>query len=180
MEFTHASLTYAGTERAALRDITLRVDAHEKVGVVGRTGAGKSSLLTALFRLHEMTGTAEGCVRIDGVDIARVGLFDLRHRMSIIPVGARLVCLRPWSTRRGPCAQQDPFLFTGTLRFNLDPFGQRTDAQLWDALARSELKATVERLPGTLDFAVVSARAPAREAEPRSTAPLADGEWQEL
>ncbi|EJU01052.1 ABC protein [Dacryopinax primogenitus] len=99
-----------------LKGVEWNVRAGEKVGVVGRTGAGKSSLLIALFRLVELSG---GKITIDGLDIADMGLQDLRARLSIIP--------------------QDPLLFSGTIRSNLDPFGLYDDARLWDALRRSYL-----------------------------------------
>ncbi|KZT61359.1 ABC protein [Calocera cornea HHB12733] len=99
-----------------LKGVEWNVRAGEKVGVVGRTGAGKSSLLIALFRLVELSG---GKITIDGLDIADMGLQDVRSRLSIIP--------------------QDPLLFSGTIRSNLDPFGLYDDARLWDALRRSYL-----------------------------------------
>ncbi|KZP00831.1 ABC protein [Calocera viscosa TUFC12733] len=99
-----------------LKGVEWNVRAGEKVGVVGRTGAGKSSLLIALFRLVELSG---GKITIDGLDIADMGLQDVRSRLSIIP--------------------QDPLLFSGTIRSNLDPFGLYDDATLWDALRRSYL-----------------------------------------
>ncbi|PHH84520.1 hypothetical protein CDD83_1818 [Cordyceps sp. RAO-2017] len=99
-----------------LRGLSLDVAAGERVGIVGRTGAGKSSVVGALFRLAEL---AAGAIRIDGVDIATVGLHDLRSRLAIIP--------------------QDPTLFRGTVRSNLDPFHEHTDLELWSALRQADL-----------------------------------------
>lgn len=88
---------------------------------MGRTGAGKSSLTLGLFRIVE---AAAGQILIDGVDIGRLGLHTLRARITIIP--------------------QDPVLFTGSLRVNLDPYGKFSDAEVWRALERSHLKTLVE------------------------------------
>ncbi|KAI1399857.1 P-loop containing nucleoside triphosphate hydrolase protein [Hypoxylon fuscum] len=94
-----------------LKDLSINIQGGEKIGIVGRTGAGKSSVASALFRLAELSG---GEIIIDGLDIKQVPLPVLRSRISIIP--------------------QDPTMFRGTVRSNLDPFGQHTDTELWDAL----------------------------------------------
>ncbi|KAJ1665762.1 hypothetical protein IW140_003278 [Coemansia sp. RSA 1813] len=101
-----------------LHNITLSVSHGEKIGVVGRTGAGKSSLALALLRFIEAT---KGRIVLDGVDISKIGLEDLRRNVTIIP--------------------QDPVLFNGTIRYNLDPFGEYPDEILWEALQRTFLVA---------------------------------------
>eukprot|EP00899_Mesostigma_viride_P026356 jgi/Mesvir1/6905/Mv09064-RA.1 len=106
----------------ALRGLTLEVQPGEKVGVVGRTGAGKSSLMLALFRLVE---PEEGQLLLDGVDISKVGLTTLRSSMCIIP--------------------QDPVIFSGTLRRNLDPFSRYSDEQVWEALRLSGMEDVAQR-----------------------------------
>ncbi|KAK7480989.1 hypothetical protein BaRGS_00027804 [Batillaria attramentaria] len=112
-----------------LKGISCRINGGEKIGIVGRTGAGKSSLTLALFRIIEAAG---GAIIIDGINIADIGLHDLRSRLTILP--------------------QDPVLFSGSLRFNLDPFDQFTDDQVWQALDRAHLKNFVSELPDGLQY----------------------------
>ncbi|KAL9978312.1 hypothetical protein ACROYT_G015811 [Oculina patagonica] len=100
----------------------------EKIGVVGRTGAGKSSLVSALFRMPDPSGK----VVIDGVDIASINLQEARRSMAVIT--------------------QDPVLFGGTLKRNMDPFSQYTHHEIWTALEGVQLKTLVEGLPGQLEF----------------------------
>eukprot|EP00753_Platysulcus_tardus_P017931 PLAT6639.1.p1 GENE.PLAT6639.1~~PLAT6639.1.p1 ORF type:complete len:1605 (+),score=860.88 PLAT6639.1:73-4887(+) len=114
-----------------LRGLTVELRPSEKVGVVGRTGAGKSSLFQALFRIFEATS---GSVTIDGVNIADIGLKDLRSALSIIP--------------------QEPVLFSGTVRTNLDPFETYEDHELWSVLERAHLKSVVESHPSRLEMPV--------------------------
>ncbi len=99
-----------------MKNVTFNVAPGEKIGIVGRTGAGKSTIMNALFRINEL---ATGKVQIDGIDISTLGLDQLRSKMSIIP--------------------QDPVLFKGSVRQNLDPFNSYNDVELWDALKRSWL-----------------------------------------
>lgn len=114
--FDDVSMAYRPGLPLVLKDISVSVLPGEHVGICGRTGAGKSSIMNALYRLSELSA---GSVTIDHVDISQIGLNDLRSKLSIIP--------------------QDPVLFNGTIRSNIDPFGQRDDAALWDALRRSWL-----------------------------------------
>ena len=100
-----------------LHNISADINGGERVGIVGRTGAGKSSLTLALFRLIE---PAQGKIVIDGLDISKLGLHRLRSKLTIIP--------------------QDPVLFSGTLRINLDPFEEHNDEQVWKALELAHLK----------------------------------------
>ncbi|XP_030376834.1 probable multidrug resistance-associated protein lethal(2)03659 isoform X2 [Scaptodrosophila lebanonensis] len=106
-----------------LKSLNFSIKAREKVGVVGRTGAGKSSLINALFRLS----FNDGSVLIDKRDTEEMGLHDLRSKISIIP--------------------QEPVLFSGTMRYNLDPFEQYPDAKLWEALDEVHLKDAISELP---------------------------------
>ena len=111
----------------AIEGLDCRINGGEKVGIVGRTGAGKSSLTVALFRMVE---AATGSISIDGVDISKMGLHELRHKLTIIP--------------------QDPVLFAGSLRVNLDPFEAHSDEELWRALELSHLKGHVAGIEGGL------------------------------
>uniref|UniRef100_A0A8C7FHF8 Multidrug resistance-associated protein 4 n=1 Tax=Oncorhynchus kisutch TaxID=8019 RepID=A0A8C7FHF8_ONCKI len=125
--FDRVSFSYSSDGPVVLKDMKAMFRPKEKVGIVGRTGAGKSSLVSALFRLAE----PEGRIYIDGVLTSEIGLHDLRQKMSIIP--------------------QDPVLFTGTMRKNLDPFHQYTDEDLWNALQEVQLKSVVEELPNKME-----------------------------
>uniref|UniRef100_A0A8C8HMP8 ATP-binding cassette, sub-family C (CFTR/MRP), member 2 n=1 Tax=Oncorhynchus tshawytscha TaxID=74940 RepID=A0A8C8HMP8_ONCTS len=117
LRFENFKVRYRPELDLVLHGITCDIDSTEKIGIVGRTGAGKSSLTNCLFRIIE---AAEGRILIDGTDIATLGLHDLRTRLTIIP--------------------QDPVLFSGTLRMNLDPFETFSDEEIWRVLELSHLK----------------------------------------
>ncbi|OOO08083.1 ABC transporter transmembrane region [Aspergillus oryzae] len=114
--FQNVQMRYREGLPLVLKGLTMSIQSGERIGVVGRTGAGKSSIVSALFRLTELSG---GNIRIDGVNIASIALHDLRSRLAIIP--------------------QDPTLFRGTIRSNLDPFNEYTDLELWSALRKAHL-----------------------------------------
>lgn len=126
--FENATLSYRSDLPPVLNDISIDVKPGERVGIVGRTGAGKSSMLMALFRMSELSS---GRILVDGQDLRRLSLKEARSHLSIIP--------------------QDPVIFSGTVRSNLDPFKAYSDAQLWDALERAHLKHFVAGLEGKLD-----------------------------
>jgi ATP-binding cassette subfamily C (CFTR/MRP) protein 1 len=115
-----------------LRDLTFTAMGGEKLGICGRTGSGKSSLFLALFRIVEPAG---GSIKIDGVDVTTLGLHKLRSKMAMIP--------------------QDPFMFAGTVRTNLDPFDEHPDVAIWEVLGKVGLRATVEEAAKKLDMEVV-------------------------
>ncbi|KAG5895082.1 hypothetical protein JTB14_021044 [Gonioctena quinquepunctata] len=120
IEYKNISMRYLETQ--VLRDLNFQINAREKIGIVGRTGAGKTSLLMALFNLYKF----DGSILIDGVDTKTVKLENLRRNISIIP--------------------QEPVLFSETIRYNLDPFGEYTDDQIWAALDQSLLRSAVPSL----------------------------------
>eukprot|EP00898_Chlorokybus_atmophyticus_P006293 jgi/Chlat1/6665/Chrsp49S06158 len=115
-----------------LMDVSFNIKGGEKIGICGRTGCGKSTLMMALYRIVE---PYSGTVYIDGIDTSLLGLQDLRSRLALVP--------------------QDPVIFSGSVRSNIDPFGEaQTDAQLWDALQQAGLAASVSALPGGLDASI--------------------------
>jgi ATP-binding cassette subfamily C (CFTR/MRP) protein 4 len=129
--FSAVSMRHSAHNPLVLQDLNLTIRAGEKIGIVGRTGAGKSSIISTLFRLYNFEGT----ISIDGVDIKTVPLHALRSKIAIIP--------------------QEPILFLGTLRQNLDPFDEYSDSQLWNALEDVDLKEVVSGLPSGLDSEVL-------------------------
>ncbi|XP_055852068.1 probable multidrug resistance-associated protein lethal(2)03659 [Episyrphus balteatus] len=130
IDFIDAKLKYAKDGEYVLKGLNFTINPREKLGIVGRTGAGKSSIAQALFRL----AYTEGTIKIDGHDVGQLGLHDLRSRISIIP--------------------QDPVLFSGTIRYNLDPFEEKTEEDMWHALAAVEMKNYISSLEGGLNFIV--------------------------
>uniref|UniRef100_A0A672NT55 ABC-type glutathione-S-conjugate transporter n=1 Tax=Sinocyclocheilus grahami TaxID=75366 RepID=A0A672NT55_SINGR len=128
IEFQDYGLQYRKGLELALKGISVHIKEREKIGIVGRTGAGKSSLALGIFRILE---AAKGQIYIDGINIAEIGLHDLRSRITIIP--------------------QDPVLFSGSLRMNLDPFDAYSDEEVWNALELAHLKNFVSELPDKLN-----------------------------
>uniref|UniRef100_A0ABI0NUM2 ATP binding cassette subfamily C member 13 n=1 Tax=Bos taurus TaxID=9913 RepID=A0ABI0NUM2_BOVIN len=127
VEFVDYRARYRDDLGLALQDITFQTHGEEKIGIVGRTGAGKSTLSNCLFRIVERSG---GKIIIDGIDISTIGLHDLRGKLNIIP--------------------QDPVLFSGTLQMNLDPLDKYPDHELWEVLELCHLKEFVQSLPKKL------------------------------
>lgn len=114
--FDKVEMRYRANLPLVLRGLSMHIQAGERIGIVGRTGAGKSSIMSTLFRLVEISA---GSITVDGLNISTIGLQDLRSRLAIIP--------------------QDPTLFRGTIRSNLDPFSEHTDLELWSALRQADL-----------------------------------------
>ncbi|ESW15509.1 hypothetical protein PHAVU_007G077900 [Phaseolus vulgaris] len=138
VQINELQLRYRPDAPLVLRGITCTFEGGHKIGIVGRTGSGKSTLIGALFRLVEPAG---GKIVVDGIDISSIGLHDLRSRFGIIP--------------------QDPTLFNGTVRYNLDPLSHHSDQEIWEVLGKCQLQEAVqEKEEGLgLDSSVVEAGA---------------------
>ena len=134
VQFKSVSLTYGSPLQAVVHDLSLHILPGQKVGICGRTGSGKSSLAMSLFSAVRVCA---GEILLDGVNIGRVPLSRLRSSLSVIP--------------------QDPVLFSGTVRFNLDPRRAVDDRELWDVLEVAQLRQLVEDLPRQLDTPVTDA-----------------------
>jgi ATP-binding cassette, subfamily C (CFTR/MRP), member 1 len=116
IEFRNYTTSYRVELEPVIKNLNIIIEPGEKVGIVGRTGAGKSSLALSLFRIIEPT---HGTILIDGVDVTKIGLHDLRSKLTIIP--------------------QDPVLFGCSMRYNLDPFNKHDNNALWSALENAHL-----------------------------------------
>lgn len=130
IEFQNVSLKYNFKNLFILKQVSFKIEPGEKIGIVGRTGAGKSSLISVFFRLFHF----EGNVFIDGINTRKISLQNLRSKISIIT--------------------QEPILFSCTIRKNLDPFEEYQDSQLWEVLRDVELKKLVSELPSGLSTKV--------------------------
>ncbi|KAL5727195.1 Multidrug resistance-associated protein 7 [Ranunculus cassubicifolius] len=131
VEILDLKIRYRPDTPLVLRGISCIFEGGQKIGIVGRTGSGKTTLIGALFRLVEPAG---GKIVIDGLDISTIGLHDLRSRFGIIP--------------------QDPTLFNGTVRYNLDPLSQHTDLEIWEVLQKCQLQEAVQDKEEGLDAPV--------------------------
>ncbi|CAH1761181.1 12981_t:CDS:10 [Entrophospora sp. SA101] len=132
IEYNDYSTRYREGLELVLKGVTFKIQPKEKIGIVGRTGAGKSSLTLSLFRLIE---AVDGEIIVDGVNISKIGLYDLRSRLTIIP--------------------QDPILFEGTVAFNLDPFDAHDDVEIWQVLQSAHLKDYILKLENKLQAKVL-------------------------
>jgi len=139
IDFNRVYMKYSPTGPDVIKGLTLHADPGQRIGCVGRTGAGKTSILQLLFRLQEINKESdpEGFIKIDNVDTSTIGLHELRGNISIIP--------------------QTPFILSGTVRYNVDPLKKATDDEIWKALKDVRLKKHVETLPHKLDTEMTAA-----------------------
>merc|ERR1712176_1122533 len=137
--FKELQMRYRTETPLVLKGLNVRIEGGSRVGVVGRTGSGKSSLLLVLMRIVEPALSKEdeeyvAPIVIDGIDVLRIGLTDLREKIAIIP--------------------QNPVLFSGTIRSNMDPFDQHSDEAIWNALEGCCMKEAIEEMPDLLQSKV--------------------------
>ncbi|KAK7315191.1 hypothetical protein VNO77_33726 [Canavalia gladiata] len=132
VEILDLKIRYRPEGPLVLHGITCTFEGGHKIGIVGRTGSGKSTLISALFRLVEPAG---GKIVVDGINIYSIGLHDLRSRFGIIP--------------------QDPTLFNGTIRYNLDPLSQHSDQEIWEILGKCQLREAIQEKEEGLNSLVV-------------------------
>ncbi|XP_020522199.1 LOW QUALITY PROTEIN: ABC transporter C family member 10 [Amborella trichopoda] len=132
VEIQDLKIRYRPDTPLVLRGITCTFEGGHKIGIVGRTGSGKTTLISALFRLIEPVG---GRILVDGLDISKIGLHDLRSHFGIIP--------------------QEPTLFHGTVRYNLDPLSEHSDQEIWEVLGKCQLRETVRDKEDGLDVLVL-------------------------
>jgi ABC-type multidrug transport system fused ATPase/permease subunit len=132
IQFVNLYVRYRPHLPPVLKNVNLEFHPRQRIAIVGRTGAGKSTILSVLFRLVEPTS---GQILVDGLDITQIGLADLRTRLAIVP--------------------QEPVLFAGTMRFNLDPLSEHTDDALWLALEHTHMAETVRKLGGSLGLDMI-------------------------
>jgi ABC-type multidrug transport system fused ATPase/permease subunit len=132
IRFSDVVLKYQEGGESVLKGVTVNIKSKEKIGIVGRTGSGKSTLLISLLRIVE---ASEGKILIDDYDVSACGLKDLRSRIAIIP--------------------QEPILFVGTIRENVDLFGKNTDEEIWQALDSVQLGKFIRKLDSKLDSLVI-------------------------
>ncbi|KAN0025519.1 hypothetical protein ACTFIU_001796 [Dictyostelium citrinum] len=128
IEFRNVEIKYRPTAEPSLKNLSFKINSNDHIGIVGRTGAGKSTVGISLFRMVECS---KGSILIDGVDISKIGLHELRSSLGIVP--------------------QDPFIFSGTIRLNIDPFNMYTDSEIWVALEKVKLKSTISSMPLKLE-----------------------------
>ncbi|CAN1254228.1 ABC transporter C family member 6 [Linum perenne] len=122
VEICNLKVRYQKNSPLVLKGISCSIEGGDKIGIVGRTGSGKTTLISSLFRLVEPT---EGRIIVDGIDISTIGLHDLRSHFGIIP--------------------QDPTLFCGSVRYNLDPLSEHTDQEIWEVLKKCQLHEAIQQ-----------------------------------
>ena len=132
IEFKNVSMKYRNNLEPAITNLNFIINSHEKIGIAGRTGSGKSTIMLCLLRMYELS---QGQILIDNIDISTIGLHDLRQKIAIIP--------------------QDPVIFSGTIRSNLDPFNDYTDQEIWNGLKEVNLDEYVAKLDDNLDAQVL-------------------------